>query len=354
MCKKSFFEAGDLIPVGCRYIFAKSWETLVGNGVDVYFPATMQPNDRFVDKFYRYTLRSAEGLSAEVLQSNRTKYGPLLESICGEPLRSIRSAFYGCRKMRVAPEIPETVTDMLFAFVDCKMLAKAPKIPSGVKSMGYAFDHCESMRSYAGSTDPDGDFSGYKIPDGLSNMMATFSGCRSMVEAPEIPAGVKNMRNTFFGCKSLLTAPAIPAGVTNMEGTFDGCEVLKTYAGSTAEDGNFSGYKIPDGVKVLSFAFGYCELMENAPWIPDSVTNMEGTFARCTALVKAPIIPANVKEMGNAILGSGTFYGCTDLSGTLICHANPDSYYGVLKGTQITAIEGSCSEETKAALLATK
>lgn len=354
MRKKSFFEAGDLIPVGCRYIFAKSGETLVGNGVDVYFPATMQPDDYFEAKYYRYTYSDTTGLSVKVRKKNLVNYGPLLESICGEPLRSIRSAFYGCRKMRVAPEIPETVTDMIFAFVGCKMLAKAPKIPSGIKSMGYTFCDCESMRSYAGSTDPDGDFSGYKIPDGLSNMMGTFSGCRAMVEAPEIPAGVKNMRNTFFGCKSLLTAPAIPAGVTNMEGTFDGCEVLKTYAGSTAEDGNFSGYKIPDGVMDLSFAFGYCGLMENAPCIPDSVMNMKGTFTHCTALVKAPIIPADVKEMGNAILGSGTFYGCTDLSGTLICHANPDSYHDVLKGTQITAIEGSCSEETKAALLATK
>lgn len=354
MRKKSFFEAGDLIPVGCRYIFAKSGETLVGNGVDVYFPSEMQPDDYFEDKYYQYTYSSVKGLSVKVRKKNLVNYGPLLESICGEPLRSIRDAFYGCRKMRVAPEIPETVTDMLFAFVGCKMLAKAPKIPSGVKSMGNAFSNCESMHSYAGSTDPDGDFSGYKIPDGLSSMMATFSGCRAMVEAPEIPAGVKNMRNTFFGCKSLLTAPAIPAGVTNMAGTFDGCEALKTYVGSTAEDGNFSGYKIPDGVMVLSFTFGYCELMENAPWIPDSVTNMEGTFACCTSLVKAPIIPANVKEMGNAAFGSGTFYGCTDLSGTLICHANPDSYYDVLRGTQITAIEGSCSEETKAALLATK
>ena len=49
-----------------------------------------------------------------------------------------------------------------------------------------------------------------------------------------------------------------------------------------------------------------------------------------------------------------TFSGCSSLEGTLICHADPDYCGAALEDTGITRIEGDCSEETKADLLATK
>ena len=110
-----------------------------------------------------------------------------------------------------------------------------------------------------------------------------------------------------------MNAPVIPASVTNMGGTFWNCTSLT-----------------------------------NAPVIPAGVTNMQYAFYFCTSLVNAPVIPDGVTDM------AGTFYNCKSLAGTLICNANPTEYTDALMGTQITAIEGSCSEETKHTLLATK
>ena len=163
----------------------------------------------------------------------------------------------------------------------------------------------------------------------------TFSACRQIVIPPVIPNSVTTMTQTFSGCSKLTIAPIIPNGVISMMGTFSSCNSLKSHAGSTAPDGDFSGYKIPDGV-----------------------TNMDSTFYSCTLIKKAPAIPASVITMGEktAIEGNvcGTFQYCRNLTGTLICNANPTTYAKALEGTQITAIEGSCTEETKQALLATR
>ena len=124
----------------------------------------------------------------------------------------------------------------------------------------------------------------------VNTMRCTFYNCTSLTTAPAIPNSVMNMWNTFMGCTSLTTAPAIPISATDMQGTFNSCESLTT-----------------------------------APTIPNSVTNM-----------------------------SYTFYDCTSLTGTIEVNANPSRYTECLKNTQITGITGSCSQETKDALMATK
>ena len=122
-----------------------------------------------------------------------------------------------------------------------------------------------------------------------------------------------NMDDTFIFCKYLTTAPAIPNSVTNMGSTFVECYSLTT-----------------------------------APTIPNSVTNMNGTFFGCTSLTAAPTIPNSVTDM------QGTFQNCTSLTGTIEVNANPTSCYYCLQSTRITGITGSCSQETKDALMATK
>lgn len=103
-------------------------------------------------------------------------------------------------------------------------------------------------------------------------------------------------------------------------------------------------------VDVIAMINTYAGLVkfEKAPEIPDGCIALARTFEDCTSLAETPVIPESVKYM------TGTFKGCTSLTGTLICHANHHEYDEALKGTQITAIEGSCSEETKTKLLGTK
>ena len=57
-------------------------------------------------------------------------------------------------------------------------------------------------------------------------MYSTFSGCTSLVTAPEIPNSVVSMEFTFSGCTALVTASTIPSSVTRMAKTFSGCSNL--------------------------------------------------------------------------------------------------------------------------------
>ena len=147
----------------------------------------------------------------------------------------------------------------------------------------------------------------------VTDMNQTFWYCTSLTTAPAIPNSVTDMTYTFGSCKSLTTAPTIPNSVTNMNSTFCGCYKLTT-----------------------------------APAIPSSVTNMASTFYDCRFLTTAPTIPNSVTNMPY------TFYGCTSLTGTIEVNANPSYYTNCLKSTRITGITGSCSQETKDALITTK
>ena len=337
----------NLIPAGAVYTQTNKGNVLTGDGATVKFPEKPARYDTYAEGDYTYTYDFG-WKEVTVNDKTKTAYGPIRSNIGGEDVTSLQFTFKGCANMTEAPTIPDTVTDMYYAFNGCTSLVTAPTIPANV-----------------------------------TNMRGTFDGCKSLVTAPAIPEGVTNMFATFQRCTSLVTAPTIPANVTNMQSTFFNCESLNTYAGSTDPDGDFSNFKIPDGVTNMNGTFNFCQLLVTAPTIPDSVTsmmstfdccnslktyagstdpdgdfskfkipdgvtNMEGTFRSCRSLVTAPTIPANVTDM------DGTFASCYGLTGTLICHANPTEYNRALYNTKITAIEGSCSEETKTALLATK
>ena len=72
------------------------------------------------------------------------------------------------------------------------------------------------------------------------------------------------------------------------------------------------------------------------------------SFSHCSGLTTATAIPSSVTNMGV------TFENCTFLTGTITVNANPTSYSYCLYGTQVTAITGTCTEETKTSFLATK
>lgn len=97
-----------------------------------------------------------------------------------------------------------------------------------------------------------------------------FSGCTSLVDAPELPATTLAKYcyySMFSGCTSLVAAPELPA------------TTLSEYCYNSM----FSG----------------CKSLENAPELPATtltVSCYESMFRDCTSLVNAPELPANVLE----------------------------------------------------------
>lgn len=132
-----------------------------------------------------------DGWWVVVKSTDKTSYGPILESIKGEPITSVAGTFQDCESLIVSPEIPSGVTDMSYTFDGCTSITTAPTIPNSV-----------------------------------TNMNHTFRDCTSLTTAPTIPSSVTNMFSTFDSCTSLTTAPTIPNSVTDMTQTFDSCTSL--------------------------------------------------------------------------------------------------------------------------------
>ena len=341
---------GVSVPVGATYTLADG-TTLEGNGINA-FPVTPSKGDTYQEADYVYSYGkgwqkgfdnvTVEGgvdfgpsWSVMVNDKGRSEYSKIRSEIVGEPVTHMAYTFYECSALQTAPEIPDSVTNMRCAFCDCtalrgtpmipqsvtsmrgtfsgcESLSTAPVIPSGVGDARATFARCSSLEDYVGNGDALGDFSNYKIPNGVMRMDGMFLSCVSIIEAPEIPDGVRSVERAFQGCTKLEVAPVIPSSVTNMILTFSGCESLVTYVGSESEDGDFSNYMIPG-----------------------EVTDMRGTFNSCYSLTTAPMIPSSAKIM------IGTFRNCHRLSGTVTINANPERYSVCLLNTKITEVTGA-------------
>lgn len=144
-----------------------------------------------------------DGWGVRVLDETKTKYGAILPSICGLPINTLEATFRSCANMEVAPLIPE-----------------------GVIVLTYTFTGCTSMCSYTGKAVADGDFSGYKIPEGVLDMYATFQQCEKMVTPPSIPSKVTDTMYAFAYCTGLTSAPYVPKSVTTPKFLCAGCTSL--------------------------------------------------------------------------------------------------------------------------------
>ena len=167
-----------------------------------------------------------------------------------------------------------------------------------------------------------------------SNM---FSGCTSLVTAPELPA--TTLANEcyvfmFEGCTSLVTAPELPAttlAIRCYENMFNGCTILITapvLSATTLAEGCYSymfygctglvtAPELPAKTLANScyqYMFQGCTNLVNAPQLP--VTTLaqncySGMFNSCTSLTTAPELPATTLE--SSCYGY-MFYGCTGLT----------------------------------------
>ena len=215
-------------------------------------------------------------LNLEVTDRTKSQYGPILEKINGQPIVNLYGTFEDCTNLQQSPTIPKTVAGMISTFYNCSSLVEAPVIPNSIISIDRAFHNCtalctapniincnnitslcetfwncKNLKTYTGSTDPDGDFSNWKVPNGVTSMEYTFYNCTSLTVAPDLQhvTSLKKMYGTFQGCKSLVTIPIIPENVSDM-----------------------------------SCTFYWCSNLVSAPIIPANVDTLVSTFAQCQSL----------------------------------------------------------------------
>jgi hypothetical protein len=104
------------------------------------------------------------------------------------------------------------VTRIESAFNQCTNLEVAPNLSNckNLTAMNGAFQRCPNLKTYHGSTDADGDFSNWIIPENVENIGYAFHECTSLEYAPFIPDNVTNAYYAFLNCKALVNSVEVP------------------------------------------------------------------------------------------------------------------------------------------------
>lgn len=232
--------------------------------------------------------------------------------IIGSNVTSCYNMFAYCLKLEEAPEIiPDSVTTCYSMFYYCESLIRAPRI------IGGNVTNCQSMFEYCKITEAP------EIPESVTNVVAMFRSCDKLLNAPNIPSRVENCQNMFYYCESLVNGPAeIPDRVKQCESMFEGCiSLVNVPLGLPNSVTNCSKmfYKcesLVNGPRRLSpnvttcyYMFAYSRKLRNAvESIPDSVLECQGMYDGCSSLETAP------ETIGNSVTSCyWMFNGCSSL-----------------------------------------
>lgn len=161
-----------------------------------------------------------------LVDKNQTTYGTILESINNKPIRKMHGTFYNCTNLTESPAIPNSVVNMESLFYECHSLVVAPpSLPNNVQSLNGTFHNCNKLKTYAGSTDANGDFSNYMIPNTVTDMHAAFYACELMTVAPVIPDSVTDLGMAFLFCPSLTGTIEIPCSCDGQNVGYDNISI---------------------------------------------------------------------------------------------------------------------------------
>ena len=180
------------------------------------------------------------GINPEVTDTNQERYGDILESINGKPLKCLYYTFHGCSNLVEAPSIPSTVVNLDYAFAECESLINPPNLSkiTDLEILNGTFSYCTSLKSTS------------NFPSKLQDMTYAFCGCTALENVSAIPSSVTNMYSTFTGCTALTNFPDMSnaSNLTNMYGTFQMCTSVV----------DASNLVIPSSVTDISCAFINC------------------------------------------------------------------------------------------------
>lgn len=182
-----------------------------------------------------------------------------------KPVTSLFQCMIGKSELKIAPEIPNTVTN--------------------IRDMFYQLANLEQMSN---------------IPNSVINMQGTFNGCTNLVTIPNFPMNLENLAYTFQNCTHLEYVPAIPEKVVTMQGTFFYCSNLVEVL------------NIPEKVQNMDMTFFQCKSLTTVKRIPSTVTILKQTFQDCIKLSGEMEIDANITDISSCHL---TFLGATKENG---------------------------------------
>ena len=239
----------------------------------------------------------------------------------------------------------EIVGSMYRTFADNTNLTTAPILPEGLVDLDATFDGCTNLKTYIGSTDPDGDFTNYVIPEGVTSVSNMFDTCSQLVKAPKFPSTISSMSYTFTSCYKLEVGPDLTKcpNLYSMGHAFQGTKLM-TYHGNPNPVGDMSALVLPANVQQLSYAFMGCDFTISPDISKTKATGLSFTFNSCSAMEVVSRLPSTVTSLYatfESCPNLKSYIGSVDADGDFSNYIIPD---GV---TDMTAAYQSCKLLTK-------
>ena len=163
-------------------------------------PTTIKTGDVFVFGDYEYKYNyyyygeggtwekhtAQNGWGVRVRDKTKTSYASALSKVNEEAVVQMSYTYSYCTNLLVAPEIPNSVTDMGGAFTNCTSLTSVPNLSNNAKNMNKIFYGCVSL-----TTAP-------VIPDSATNIGRAFYGCTSLTGTVTINADAPAYGSCFY------------------------------------------------------------------------------------------------------------------------------------------------------------
>ena len=208
---------------GAYYVGVRATEVGDYHGATaIYLPGETLPAPQQGDAYrygeyeYRYEMQSTGlrswvtydwlgGWGVRAIASQKSSYGPLLETINGKQLRCMNYTFAYNQFLTVSPEIPSTVRWMKSTYYNNIRLTTAPTLPESVRDIRSIFESCSALT----------DLSQWIIPNSVQSMTMAFYKCTALKYAPVIPSSVTSAQMVFDRCTSLTGIIEINANLTS-------------------------------------------------------------------------------------------------------------------------------------------
>ena len=226
----------------------------------------------------------------------------------------LKETFWDCTSLKTAPVLPNSLIDMDSAFRECSALETPPVIPDNVQILTRTFDGCLNLKiapiipygvittkglfancaltTYVNSSDEDGDFSNYIIPNTVTDTSSMFAGCHQLITSPVVPDSVIDMQDMYAFCSSLINVSKLSNNAINCQGAFYDCTSL------------IKPPEIPQQAINISQMFSCCSSLVEAPVIPQSATQVNSLFLNCSNLTgEINILSPNINQ-SHYFLGS--------------------------------------------------
>lgn len=217
-------------------------------------------------------------------------------------IQNIHRMFYGCRTLRVAPNIPNDIntTEWNSVFAECYNLTSYTKaFPDKVTDLFLFFYNCYRLTTIPSS-----------LPSNLISMDGMFKFCNNISTLPTIPSKVEGISAAFQGCTKITGTVTVPANVKHAWWAFESSGVKNVQFQGKNLTGE--GYQMFLNCQNLTTVGGLNDQRNTRGW-------WDGIFWNCPKITTINMANGGFAKLNNAFqncyaLTTVNLYNCRNIN----------------------------------------